>query len=395
MTEKIADYVTRHLLPLADLVLDFHSGGRTLDFLPYAAAHALPDKAQEARCFDAVAAFAAPFSMRMIEIDAVGMYDTTAEAMGKVFVTTELGGGGTATRAQRCGIAKRGVAQPAASMPASWPARPEAGADALARHAVRRLLRLRRGGRAGRAAEDLGEPVRTGRGPVPHPSRSSRTGAAPLDHRAAIDGVLAARHFPGLVKTGDCLTVLADGLGSAPDRFCNAQIRSSRRAERCRFALTATAALAALTLGARRRLRRDAQGRASAPASCAAPTPTRCPTATWTGRRRQGHRPGRRGRGAEVASASRRSTWTVTPFGSLIPGLKARRFDLVGAEQNILPDRCKQVAFTEPNSSYGEGLLVQGRQPEEPARLRGHQEEPGAQGRDRVGRRPDRLPARA
>src|SRR5579883_552174 len=50
--------------------------------------------------------------------------------------------------------------------------------------------------------------------------------------------------------------------------------------------------------------------------------------------------------------------WSVTPFGTLIPGLKARRYDFVGAEMNILPDRCKQVAFTEPNSSYGEGLLV-------------------------------------
>jgi polar amino acid transport system substrate-binding protein len=51
-------------------------------------------------------------------------------------------------------------------------------------------------------------------------------------------------------------------------------------------------------------------------------------------------------------------TWSVTPFGTLIPGLKARRYDFVGAEMNILPDRCKQVSFTEPNSSYGEGLLV-------------------------------------
>jgi polar amino acid transport system substrate-binding protein len=50
--------------------------------------------------------------------------------------------------------------------------------------------------------------------------------------------------------------------------------------------------------------------------------------------------------------------WSVTPFGTLIPGLKARRYDFVGAEMNILPDRCKQVSFTEPNSSYGEGLLV-------------------------------------
>jgi polar amino acid transport system substrate-binding protein len=50
--------------------------------------------------------------------------------------------------------------------------------------------------------------------------------------------------------------------------------------------------------------------------------------------------------------------WTVTPFGTLIPGLKARRFALAAAEQNISPERCKQVSFTEPNSSYGEGLLV-------------------------------------
>src|SRR5690242_15880658 len=60
ITEKIADYITRHLLPLADFGLDFHSGGKTLEFLPYAAAHALADKALEARCFEMVAAFAAP-----------------------------------------------------------------------------------------------------------------------------------------------------------------------------------------------------------------------------------------------------------------------------------------------------------------------------------------------
>ena len=49
VTEKIADYFQRELLPLADIVLDFHSGGKTLDFLPFCAAHILPDKAQEAR----------------------------------------------------------------------------------------------------------------------------------------------------------------------------------------------------------------------------------------------------------------------------------------------------------------------------------------------------------
>ncbi|WP_448151219.1 ectoine/hydroxyectoine ABC transporter substrate-binding protein EhuB [Labrys miyagiensis] len=71
-----------------------------------------------------------------------------------------------------------------------------------------------------------------------------------------------------------------------------------------------------------------------------------------------------KGIGPDVAAAVLKTMgvsevdWSVTPFGSLIPGLKAKRFDFVAAEMNILPDRCKQVAFTEPNSSYGEGLMV-------------------------------------
>lgn len=50
--------------------------------------------------------------------------------------------------------------------------------------------------------------------------------------------------------------------------------------------------------------------------------------------------------------------WITTNFGSLIPGLRADRFDMVAAEMAILPQRCEQVLFSEPDSSYGEGLLV-------------------------------------
>lgn len=51
--------------------------------------------------------------------------------------------------------------------------------------------------------------------------------------------------------------------------------------------------------------------------------------------------------------------WVVTQFGSLIPGLLADRYDIVAAEQAILPARCDQVLFSRPSSSYGEGMLVQ------------------------------------
>jgi polar amino acid transport system substrate-binding protein len=50
--------------------------------------------------------------------------------------------------------------------------------------------------------------------------------------------------------------------------------------------------------------------------------------------------------------------WVVTPFNSLIPGLKASRWDIVAAQQTIFPARCEQVAFAEPTNTALEGLLV-------------------------------------
>ncbi|GLS20449.1 N-alpha-acetyl diaminobutyric acid deacetylase DoeB [Labrys miyagiensis] len=206
VTEKIADYFTRTLLPLSDVVLDFHSGGKTLDFLPYAAAHELPDKAQEKRCFDAVAAFSAPWSMKMIEIDAVGMFDTVTEMAGKVFVTTELGGGGTAT-ARSASIAKRGIASLLrhagilAGKPMPGPTRwlDMPSADCFGFSQEEGLVEF---------LKDLGDPVGEGE-VVARIYPIGRTGTAPFEHRAALDGLLAVRHFPGLVKPGDCLAVIA------------------------------------------------------------------------------------------------------------------------------------------------------------------------------------------
>lgn len=206
VTEKIADYVTRHLLPLSDLVLDFHSGGRTLDFLPYAAAHTLADKALEARCFAAVAAFGAPYSMRMLEIDAAGLLDTTAEAMGKLFVTTELGGGGTA-RPRTVAIARRGIRNllvHAGMVPGQLDVQLTQWLDMPSPDCFR-------------FAEDDGliEPCRelgdaVARGDVLariHPV--GRTGLPFIEVRAAMAGLLVTRHVPGLVKAGDCIAVVA------------------------------------------------------------------------------------------------------------------------------------------------------------------------------------------
>lgn len=52
-----------------------------------------------------------------------------------------------------------------------------------------------------------------------------------------------------------------------------------------------------------------------------------------------------------------------TQFGSLIPGLKAGRFDLASSGIYINPDRCKQVVFSEPNFAVGAALLVKSGNP--------------------------------
>lgn len=48
----------------------------------------------------------------------------------------------------------------------------------------------------------------------------------------------------------------------------------------------------------------------------------------------------------------------LTEFGTLIPGLKARRFDLIAAGMYITPPRARQVAFSNPTYAIGEALIV-------------------------------------
>jgi polar amino acid transport system substrate-binding protein len=48
----------------------------------------------------------------------------------------------------------------------------------------------------------------------------------------------------------------------------------------------------------------------------------------------------------------------LTNFGGLIPGLAAKRFDIVSTAIYIRPDRCKQVAFGEPLYILGDALAV-------------------------------------
>ncbi len=207
VTQMIAHYVATVLVPRADLVLDLHSGGKTLDFVPFAATHRLPDKTLEARAIAAVEAFGAPVGVVMLELDAEGMLDTWVEGLGKLFVTTELAGGGSSTvRSNR--VAATGVrnvlkhmgilaGEPVIETPSRMVDMPDERCFVAAeRNGIHEPL------------ADLGEMVEEGQ-PVARIHSMDEPSHEPAVYVARRSGLLIGRHFPGLVQAGDFLASVA------------------------------------------------------------------------------------------------------------------------------------------------------------------------------------------
>ena len=206
VTEKIADYFQRTLLPMADYVLDIHSGGKTLDFVPFCAAHVLDDKDQQARCVAAMRAFGAPYSIMLLEVDATGMYDTAAEDMGKVFISTELGGGG-APQPTNVAIAKRGVAN-LLKHAGVLSGEPDAGGTVNLDMPDGRCFVSSVSAGLFEPCVDLGDRVEQGQ-IVAKVYDIDRTGSDPAVYTSPIDGIFTGRHYPGLIAMGDIICVVA------------------------------------------------------------------------------------------------------------------------------------------------------------------------------------------
>ncbi|MFC3284977.1 N(2)-acetyl-L-2,4-diaminobutanoate deacetylase DoeB [Litchfieldella rifensis] len=213
VTEQIADYFTRTLVPMCDVVLDLHSGGRTLDIVPFAASHQLENKEQQRQALEGAIAFGAPTAMMMFELDAAKLFDTAVESQGKVFVATELGGGGTTTP-ERMRTAERGVKNflihyglidgelEVPAEPQVYVDMPDASCYVQSEHTGLLELTLA-----------LGEPVEKGQ-VIARVYDMTRTGAAPVEYRANRNGLLVARRFPAQVNMGDTIAVIAEVVDS-------------------------------------------------------------------------------------------------------------------------------------------------------------------------------------
>ena len=108
ITGMIAHFVSSTLLPLADLVVDIHSGGSSTHFLPSVNMHEVADSEQMRKMLEAGKAWGAPYVFIYQDVAGSGLLPSLAEQMGKVTLGTEMG-----SRAQfgveTLGISARGV----------------------------------------------------------------------------------------------------------------------------------------------------------------------------------------------------------------------------------------------------------------------------------------------
>ena len=93
VTSQIAHYLTHALFPISDAVIDIHSGGRSMEFVPCSHMHVVSDRLQRQAMLEAMLAWNTDFCFLYTDIAGSGLLPVEAESQGKTVVTTELGGG--------------------------------------------------------------------------------------------------------------------------------------------------------------------------------------------------------------------------------------------------------------------------------------------------------------
>jgi ectoine utilization protein EutE len=208
VTSQIAHYLRTVLFPISDVVIDIHSGGRSMEFVPCAHMHLVPDREQRAKMFAAMVAWGTEFCFIYADIAGSGLLPVEAENQGKLVITTELGGGecipATVHRIAQSGLrnvlihvgALKGRVQPRK-------------APAILTQATNRedyILAPESG--IFEIALDLGAKVKKGQtvGWIHH---LERPGRAPEEIVAASGGYLITMRAPCLTQQGDCVAVIA------------------------------------------------------------------------------------------------------------------------------------------------------------------------------------------
>jgi predicted deacylase len=206
-TRHIAQYLEQSLFQGIDLLLDLHSGGSSLCYLPSALGSWPEEAGQKALMERLIAALAIPYTL-MFSPDRAGPYaSSAAQRNGGLALTLEIAGGGSITpsalQAAEAGVLRclrelglyQGVTTP--------PGRPTTMMTVESQH----YLYADEPGLFEPLA-GLGDSVRAGQ-PAARIHRPETPGRAPLELAFPADGKVICLRVPARVIRGDCLLHLA------------------------------------------------------------------------------------------------------------------------------------------------------------------------------------------
>lgn len=208
-TWKIADYVEHHLLPMVDVVADFHGGGASLDYRPHVSTHFLADASSEhkRKSIEAVQALGVPHAMVFERKPNGGGMPDAAARQGVISIGGEYGGMGNVSR-KGVALVQKAVTRLLAyfgaqgELPADFP-KPEMihvfGPQAYIYAPEPGVFE---------PATELGDHVRSGDlcGHVLFPDNPVRT---PIPVLFEAEGDVVCKRHPGRVERGDCVAHLA------------------------------------------------------------------------------------------------------------------------------------------------------------------------------------------
>ena len=221
VTSQIPHFLTTVLFPMSDVVIDIHSGGRSMEFVPCAHMHLVDDLEQRQKMMAAMLAWNTDFAFLYADIAGTGLLPVEAENQGKLVVTTELGGGECipasvhriALGGLRNVLIHVGVLRGVEKTRQSLGQPPTILTQALNREDY--LLAPESG--VFEICFDLGTLVRRGQvvGFIHHLERPDRT---PEPIISQSDGYLVTMRAPCLTQQGDCVAVIAQQVD--PETLC-------------------------------------------------------------------------------------------------------------------------------------------------------------------------------
>jgi predicted deacylase len=219
--EQIASLIAGELIPMADFVMDIHSGGIASEYVPSAFVYQGPTPELWAEKTAAVAAFNPPYSVVVKPMLKAGSISGAADQAGVPMISTELGGRGTVSlpilnRARtglRSLLGHWGVLKDASSAGGSSDAEaPIRWVELTAQSPVHSTM-------AGlfEPVVDLGQKVRAG-DLVARVHSVEELDRPSKDFFAPIDGVVAIVRHPALVHVGTTVVNIAVDHGTtSPD----------------------------------------------------------------------------------------------------------------------------------------------------------------------------------